>query len=135
MVFSPSKVTVTSSFITFTLNPVAITVTHTSPFKSGSIPIPSIIFTSQPAASCIFFLISASSIILISSSPAPVTIFNNTCLAPFILLSFKSGESNAPFTASIALFSPDAVACPITAVPLFSNTLLASFRSMLTNKC
>jgi len=26
-------------------------------------------------------------------------------------------------------------ACPITAVPLFSNTFLASLRSILTNKC
>ena len=69
-------------------------------------PTPSIIFTSFPAACCILLLILFNTDILISSSPGPVTIFNNTCSAPNISLSLSKGESNAPSTASIARFSP-----------------------------
>ena len=130
-----SSLIVTGAFTFFVSNPVAITVILTAPSNEASLPIPSIIFTSLPAAFCIWFLIISNSEILISSSPSPETIFNNTCWAPVISLSFKSGESNASVTASIALFSPLAIAWPISAVPLFSNTFLASFRSILTTMC
>ena len=90
--------------------PVAITVTLTALPKSASKPIPSIIFTSRPAACWILLLIVLNSDILISSSPTPETIFNKTCSAPVISLSFNKGESKASLTASIALFSPVASA-------------------------
>ena len=125
----------TGSFSIFCSKPVAITVTLIEDFSSSSIPIPSIIFTSFPAASWILLLILLSSDIFISSSPEPVTIFNKTCSAPKISLSLRRGESRAPSTASIALFSPLDSACPITAVPLFWSTLLASFKSILTRRC
>ena len=63
----------------FSLKPVAITVTLTKGPNSLLIPIPSIIFTFFPAASCIQFLILNNSDIFISSSPSPVTIFKRTC--------------------------------------------------------
>ena len=73
-------------------------------------------------------LISPISSIVISL--VPETISNNTFLAPEILLSFKRGESKAEIIASLALFSPDAIAEPIIAVPLLAKTVLASFKSI-----
>ena len=63
-------------------------------------------------------------------SSAPETINNSTFLLPSILLSFKRGESNALITASLALLDPLAVEDPIMAVPLFDNTVFASFKSI-----
>ena len=59
---------------------------------------------------------------------------SNTFFAPVILLSFNKGESRAFFTASSALFSPEATPFDINAVPEFANTDFASRKSIFTSK-
>ncbi|MCY1244515.1 hypothetical protein D9M72_575940 [compost metagenome] len=98
-----------------------------SPSVSSS-PTPMMMLALKPASAWIWSLISPISSIVISL--VPETISNNTFLAPVILLSFNKGESNAETIASLARFSPIAVAEPIIAVPLFDNTVFASFKSI-----
>ena len=112
--------------------PVAITNTLMSSPSESSTPIPKIISAIFPASFWIWSLMIPISSMVTSWSP--LLIRRSTFFAPVILLSFKSGESRAFFTASCALFSPEAIPSDISAVPLFCKTDLASRKSIFTMK-
>src|SRR2546421_2558053 len=110
-------------------NPVAITVTRTSPCIAGSFTLPTMISASSPAASLTTSEIWVTSPRVRSSPPVMLM---STPVAPVIEMLSSKGDEIACCTASIARFSPRPMPVPMIAAPPFCITVRTSAKSTFT---
>src|SRR5690606_11260506 len=111
-------------------NPVAMTVTRTSPSMDGSWTAPKMISASSPAASWMMEAMVVTSSIARSSPPVMLI---RTPAAPWIEMLSRSGLEMASWAACTARFSPRPNPVPISAGPRFAITVRTSAKSTFTS--